>query len=198
MDQEFEWRARLAAFDWIRDLGAPASEVSRSVLARGFELDGRRVSLVGPEGIWTPAGFRTPISITTSPSGPYTDHVDAVANRIRYAYREGDADQRANLGLRRAMAEQTPLIYFYRTDPGHYLVSFPVYVVGDDRASRTVLVKVDESWAVATPDVSDSAVLVDLHSDANTRLGSCANGCFRLSSVDGWWTRIESAVHCAA
>jgi putative restriction endonuclease len=154
MVQDFEWRARLATFDLLRDLGAPASEVSRSVLARGFELDGRRVSLVGPEGIWTPAGFRTPISITTSPSGPYTDRVDAVGNRIRYAYREGDPDQRANLGLRRALAEGTPLVYFFRTDPGHYLATFPVYIVADDRPSRAVLVKVDEAWAVAAPEAS--------------------------------------------
>jgi len=160
--EDFEWRARLAAFEWLRDLNAPTSEVTRSILSRGFDLNGRRVSLVGPEGIWSPAGFRVPLSITTIPSGPYTDHVDGVGNRIRYAYRDGDPDQRANQGLRRAMADETPLIYFYRTDPGHYLATFPVYVVGDDRLSRTVVVKVDESWAISTPRSSQPTIQIEV------------------------------------
>lgn len=143
-----EWRARLAAFQWLAELGAPEAELTRRSLTRGFDLDGVRVPLAGPQGIWSPAGFRVPLSITTIPSGPYSDHVDRASNLLRYSYRGTDLTHRDNVGLRRAITDRTPLIYFYRTDPGHYLANFPVFVVGDDPAALLFSVQVDEAWAV--------------------------------------------------
>lgn len=156
-----EWRARFAAFEWLTELGAPNVELTRASLARGFDLDGVRVPLLGPQGIWSPAGFRVPLSISTIPSGPYSDHVDRDSNRLRYAYRGNDLAHRDNLGLRRALAERTPLVYFYRTDPGHYLANFPVYVVADDPTALMFSVTVDEAWvlrgqAPATVDLADT------------------------------------------
>ena len=152
-----EWRVRLAAFQWLSDLGAPDQELTRSTLARGFELDGIRIPLLGPQGIFSPAGFRIPLSIATIPSGPYADTVDRAANRLRYAYRGTDVNHRDNVGLRQAMATKTPLVYFYRTDPGYYLANFPVYVVGDDAQALMFSVKVDEAWTIAEPDRENAA-----------------------------------------
>lgn len=154
MDVDREWRARLAAFQWLSDLGAPEQELTRTMLTRGFELDGVRVPLLGPQGIWSPAGFRVPLSIATIPSGPYSDRVDPSANRLRYAYRASHPDHRDNAGLRRAILERTPLVYFFRTDPGHYLATFPVYVESDDRSSAMFAVKVDEVWVLENRSVT--------------------------------------------
>jgi putative restriction endonuclease len=148
-----EWRARLSAFEWLKDLGPPGIELTRATLSRGFDLDGVRVPLVGPQGIWSPAGFHVPLSISTIPSGPYFDHVDPTANNLRYAYRGTDVEHRDNVGLRRAITERTPLIYFYRTDPGLYLATYPVYVIGDDRRALMFSVKVDEAWVLSDPGV---------------------------------------------
>ena len=49
-----------------------------------------------------------------------------------------------NVGLRRAMAMQTPLIYFYGLVPGQYTAAWPVFVVSDDPASLTFTIAVDE------------------------------------------------------
>lgn len=155
-----EWRARLAAFQWLAELGAPQAELTRRSLERGFDLDGVRVPLVGPQGIWSPAGFRVPLSITTIPSGPYPDHVDRASNLLRYSYRGTDLAHRDNVGLRRAMAERTPLVYVYRTDPGHYLVNFPVFVVGDDPAALLFSVQVDEAWTL-TAQMRPAQELID-------------------------------------
>jgi putative restriction endonuclease len=156
-----EWRARHAAFEWLIELGAPRSEITRAMLTRGFELDGIRIPLLGPQGIWSPAGFRVPLSIATIPSGPYADRVDINSNQLRYSYRGTDPEHRDNVGLRRAMGQGTPLIYFFRTDPGHYLANWPVYVVGDDRAALTFSVKFDETWVLeGTP--ADARELVDV------------------------------------
>jgi putative restriction endonuclease len=142
-----EWRARLAAFEWLSDLGAPEGEVSRTLLVRGFDLDGVRIPLVGPQGIWKPAGFQIPLSIATIPSGPYHDRVDET-RRLRYAYRGSDPNHRDNVGLRLAKDQKTPLIYFYRTDPGRYLATYPVYVVDDDPRQLAFWVEVDHAWAL--------------------------------------------------
>ena len=147
-----EWRARLAAFQWLADLGAPRSELTRASLTRGFDLDGVRVPLLGPQGIFSPAGFKIPLSIATVPSGPYADAVDQAGNQLRYAYRGVDRNHRDNVGLRRAMATKTPLVYFFRTDPGYYLSQFQVYVVGDDPAALMFNVKVDEPWVITAPE----------------------------------------------
>jgi len=156
---DFEWRARIAAFDWLADLGAPASELTRETLTRGFDLDGRRVALLGPQGIWKPAGFQLPLSIATIPSGPYSDRWDAASNRLRYSYRGTNPNHRDNVGLRLASTHKTPLIYFFRTEPGHYLATFPVYVVGEDRGDLAFWVQVDELWSLTAP--ADAAVTPD-------------------------------------
>jgi putative restriction endonuclease len=122
------------------------------MLSRGFQLDGVSIPLVGPSGIWRPAGFEIPLSIATIPSGPYADRFDEATNRLRYAYRGTDPNHRDNVGLRRAREQNTPLIYFYRTDPGSYLATFPVYVVGDDPRQLMFWIQVDEAWAVAQPE----------------------------------------------
>lgn len=47
---------RAAAFDWLSEQVARHGDVlPRPVLAEGFELDGRRVPLLGPQGIFKPA-----------------------------------------------------------------------------------------------------------------------------------------------
>lgn len=148
---DFEWRARVAAFQWLSELGAATNELKRTQLARGFELNGVRIPMLGPQGIFSPAGFRMPLSIVTIPTSGYADTPDGGDNLLRYAYRGTDASHRDNVALRRAKDTNTPLVYLFRTDPGYYLASYPVYVVGDDPASLMFTVKVDTPWSVTQP-----------------------------------------------
>ena len=55
MSDELDQRVRLAAFQWLRAQMDVIGEVlPRSVLGEGFVLDGRRVPLLGPQGIFKP------------------------------------------------------------------------------------------------------------------------------------------------
>ena len=125
---------RTAAFAWLRQHMAQRDEtVSRPTLERGFEYEGTRVRLVGPQGIFKPAQIRYfPLSITTTTSGPYADSFDAEGNYLQYSYRGTDPEHHENRRLRDAMTSRIPLIYFFSTVPGWYLAVFPVFVVGDD------------------------------------------------------------------
>jgi putative restriction endonuclease len=69
-------RVRLAAFERLQSQVDFHGEVlPRSVLETGFDFEGEKVRLVGPQGIFKPKQISTvPLFITTAPKGPYSDH----------------------------------------------------------------------------------------------------------------------------
>jgi putative restriction endonuclease len=80
-----------------------------------------------------------PLSITTTPKGPYNDSFGS-DGYLRYAYRGTDPEHRDNVGLRASLTHQVPLVYFHGFMPGKYVAAWPVYVVGDDlRGLRNTL-----------------------------------------------------------
>jgi putative restriction endonuclease len=125
-------KIRLAAFDWLsKQIRIHGDEVlPRELLAQGFEFEGQRIPLLGPQGIFKPRLLELPLSITTVPNGPYSDEPDKDGNWI-YKYRGTDLNHRDNTGLREAMKRQVPLIYFIGMRPGRYLATFPVFIVAD-------------------------------------------------------------------
>lgn len=139
-------RVRAAAFEWLADQVARQGDVLlRPVLAGGFPLDGARVPLVGPQGIFKPQVLRgAPLSITTAPAGPYDDSFGA-DGLLRYRYRGMDPQHPDNRGLRLAMERQLPLVYLHGIVPGKYLAAWPVFVVADEPAGLTFSVAVDDA-----------------------------------------------------
>ncbi|MGH7697859.1 MAG: HNH endonuclease [Candidatus Dormibacteria bacterium] len=142
-------RIRAAAFDFVAQLGRRWGEVlPLAELRRGFELDGRRVPLIGPQGIFKPAVLDLPLSITTVPAvpgkpAPYPDQLGS-DGYIHYSYRGRDPQHPDNRGLRAVMRQRLPLIYFYGVLPGQYLAQCPVLVVGDDPARLAFTVAVED------------------------------------------------------
>ena len=126
----------------------------RTLLADGFPLDGARVPLLSPKGIFKPRVLReAPLSITTAPNGPYDDAFGP-NDLLRYRYRGEDPEHPDNRGLRFAMQERLPLVYLHGLVPGRYVPAWPVFVVGDHRDGLTFTVAVDEErhrWPVARP-----------------------------------------------
>jgi putative restriction endonuclease len=155
---EHDALVRAAAFAFLEDLTArsPNGILDRATLARGLELGGRRVPLLGPEGIFKPAVLpEMPLSITTVPvkegrPRPYEDRIESEG--LLYRYRRGDPQHPDNAGLRTAMSRQVPLIYFHGLVPGKYLAAWPAYIVGDDPASLTFRVALDDRRVLGMED----------------------------------------------
>lgn len=151
---EHDARVRTAAFTFLNKLRDIYRDVfPRTVLAGGFEFEGRRVPLLNPQGIFKPAILSLPLSITTSPpserkKATYVDEI-GTGGLIRYKYRKDGPEHPDNLGLRRVMEQQLPLIYFRGLVPGRYFGAWPVYIVGDDRATETFSVAVDDRIVTA-------------------------------------------------
>jgi putative restriction endonuclease len=139
---------RLVAFEWLNKLAIIHGDVfPRSLLAKGFEYQGNRITLLGPQGIWKPQLMDYPISIVTTTGGPYEDsHTDD--GFLKYRYRGSDPYHPANVGLREVMRQKKPLIYFFSIVKGRYLATWPVYIIDDDIANLSFTVALDNQLAL--------------------------------------------------
>jgi len=155
-------RVRVAAFRFLEEQTRLRGEVlPREVLARGFDFEGQRVPLIGPQGIFKPAILpEIPLSITTVPvvegrPRPYDDEFTQ-QDVLRYRYRGTDPGHRDNAGLRLAMERKKPLVYLYGVVQGRYMPQWPVYIVRDDPPSLSFTVAVDDRRLAVSPDFAVS------------------------------------------
>ena len=120
----------MAAFAFLTDQVQRHGEVlPRDVLAAGFQFESQRVPLIGLQGIFKPALMDLPLSLTSVPpvegrERPYDDELGH--DGLLYRYRGTDPGHRDNIGLRQAMAHQSPLIYLHGVVPGKYMPVWPV------------------------------------------------------------------------
>lgn len=144
-DRRHDARVRSAAFDWLASRVDELGDVlPRALLAEGFRLDGERVPLLGPQGIFKPRVMELPLSITTAPRGPYDDAFGP-DGLLEYRYRGTDPNHRDNVGLRTVLQRGLPLVYFHGVVPGKYVAAWPVFIVGDRPDRLTFIVAVDDA-----------------------------------------------------
>lgn len=135
---------RKTVFEWLEAQSTLYGDVlPRSLLQEGVPFFQQKVHIIGPQGIFKPRLMEVPISIATTPSGPYTDAFGA-DGLLQYRYRGTDPNHRDNRGLRFAMKESLPLVYFHGIVPGRYLTVWPVYIVSDAPDDLTFTVAVDD------------------------------------------------------
>lgn len=140
---------RLATFDFLTNQTVAFGDVlSRELLQKGFVFQGERVPLMAPRGIFKPRIMDLPLSITTTPHGPYQDAFTS-DGLLAYKYRGTNPSHPDNEGLRKAMTMQAPLVYLHGIVSGKYLAIWPVYIVGDAPPSFTFRVAVDDAAYLA-------------------------------------------------
>jgi putative restriction endonuclease len=122
---------RTAAFQWVeKQVNLHGGFIPRNLLDQGFEYQGKRITLTGPQGIWKPALMELPLSIYSRPDGPYPDFMIDDGFLV-YRYRGTELNHKDNVGLRTVMNRRIPLIYFYRVEKGKCLARWPVYIEED-------------------------------------------------------------------
>jgi putative restriction endonuclease len=162
-------KIRLAAFNWLEEQSAIFEDVfPRNVLAKGFYFEGIYIPLVSPQGIFKPRQFEYPLSISSTPKGPYSDSFDN-NNLLVYRYRGTDRYHRDNIGLRNAMTDRVPLVYFYGIIPGKYYATWPVYIVDDNPDALSFKVAVDDKKSLNQINQEASNMISDNFIDARRR-----------------------------
>ena len=121
---------RVAALAWLAQATMDGEvAVSRDQLASDFTIGGSRFPLIDRgRGIRKPAGWDAALSITTSvpKSGrarPYDD-AEGTDGLHRYKLRRDDRGRAENQGLREAMRQRLPLIWFYGIEPSLFQAIF--------------------------------------------------------------------------
>ncbi len=142
---DIDLQVRLAAFNWLSEqVNIHGDVLPRKLLEQGFEFQGQRIPLVAPQGIFKPKILDLPLSITTAPKGPYDDYFGK-DDFLIYRYRGTDPNHRDNVGLRKVFELKRPLVYLHGIEPGKYLATWPVYIIGDDQSNLTFRVAVDDA-----------------------------------------------------
>ena len=144
VDWQYDAQVRNATFAWLTSKSAEFNDLlPHALLKQGFEFRGRRIYVIGPQGIFKPATLSVPLSITTSTTGGYQDEFGD-DDLLRYSYRKTGPDHHDNVGLREAMRRGLPLVYFHGVIRGRYVAVWPVFVVDDSRATETFSVAFDD------------------------------------------------------
>jgi putative restriction endonuclease len=145
MEDSNSYKIRIAAFEWLREQVIIYDDVlPHHLLFHEFIYAGERVPLLGAQGIWKPKLInKYPLSITSIPESNYSDGLIS-DNRLHYSYRGTDPNHRDNVGLREAMKDRIPLIYFQRIVKGKYLVHWPVYIVDDEPNELRFTIEADQ------------------------------------------------------
>jgi putative restriction endonuclease len=160
-----EWFVRRTVFSWLDTAVEQYGDILPSAVLRGgVPIDGERLRLMGPQGIFKPAALAYPLSITTAPvvvgrDRPYEDEVGE-DGLLLYRYRGADPRHHENVGLRETMRLQLPLVYFHGVSRGEYVAQYPVFVTADDPGSLTFTVAVDDPSLIRpdlSPDIVDMA-----------------------------------------
>lgn len=156
--RDHDQAVRLAAFDFL-SMVIDDNEVLRyERLSRGFEFEGIRVPLIGPQGIFKPRILDLPLSIATAPpkpgkEPPYADELTS-AGELKYRYRGPDPHHRDNVGLRGLMEMRRPLIYLHGVVPGEYLACWPVFIVEDRPRELAVLVSLESGQRIGSSSIA--------------------------------------------
>ncbi len=167
---------RLAVFKWLKDTEQFTGGVYRGIdLNKGINVAGRTLTLKGPTGIWKPAGFELPLSITTSKKGPYDLDEIGFDGLLTYAYRGTNSQHRDNVGLRDALRTRTPLIYFKEVHNHRYQAIWPVIVLEDHPESLYFRAAIDPAYENLRPGIeftetAPSPLDVRRYAWANTRI----------------------------
>lgn len=129
-----------------------------------FTFDGKMFRLVDPtRGIRKPRELSSALSIMTTyraegSDRPYEDEVGG-DGFLRYKWSGIDPDHMDNRGLRAAMVQQVPLIWFYGVGVGRFQPIYPVYLVDEEPEKHQFVVAIDSARDLHRPDSPVEATL---------------------------------------
>jgi putative restriction endonuclease len=170
-------QVRAAALSWLQEttLGGTVP-ISREQLANDFRIAGERFPLIDRgRGIRKPIGWQAALSImTTVPKSggprPYADE-EGRDGLHRYKLRRDDRGRSENEGLRAALRDQLPLIWFYGIKPSLFQAIFPVYLADEEPAlDQFVLALTDDQRRVRPGSVVEETLRRYLITETKRRL----------------------------
>lgn len=154
---DFDSRLRREAMAWLTVRTNDGLEpISRQDLL-DFTFEGGMFRLMDPtRGIRKPKQLSSALTISTTyrPPGakrPYEDQV-GTDGLLRYKWSTTDPANMDNRGLRAAMEQGVPLIWFYGVGPSLYQPIFPVYIVAEEPEQHQFVIDTEVARDLHRPD----------------------------------------------
>lgn len=148
---------RAAALVWLNEVTLGGTvPVSRGQLANDFSFADQRFPLIDRgRGIRKPVGWQAALSITTAVAKPgfarpYDDDEGPDGLR-RYKLRRDQRGSAENAGLRIALRDQLPIIWFYGVAPSIFNAIFPVYLTAEEPQLNQFVLALTEDQRTVTP-----------------------------------------------
>lgn len=140
---------RTEAMQWLAAMTQDGlGPIRYDALHSDFVFRGERQPLKDRQlGIFKPKDLQAALSITTTyrpadAARPYDD-VPGVDGLHRYKWQGADPQKFTNQGLRVAMEQRLPLIWFWGVAQGIYKAIFPVYLVAEEPDQQQFVVATD-------------------------------------------------------
>jgi len=174
MGQSWDTKVRTRAFQWLDEVSTPFEDVLPwAILKQSFNIDGKRVPLVAPNGIFIPKGCIYPLSILSVLDGPYPDRFED-NHHFSYRYRGQDPYHRDNVGLRNAMQDNVPLIHLFGIAESRYKAIRPVFVTNDDPGRLTFTIMADVAGAFENEVLTESQVADPVRTELRRQYATAA------------------------
>lgn len=150
---------RTSAIEWLLMRSLNGEEPLTREEIKDFRFDGAPFPIQSTQnGIRKPQGWQAALSVytvfrTESQERPYADDIGP-DGLVRYAWRGNNPNHPENVGLRRAMELQLPIVWFVGVSmsPARYQVVAPVYVIAEEPAhQRFVFAPVEDGAFLPAP-----------------------------------------------
>lgn len=163
-NDDFDSRLRHEAMAWLTvRTNDGLDSVSRQDLL-DFTFEGEMFRLMDPtRGIRKPRQLSSALSISTTyrPSGakrPYEDEMGS-DGLLRYKWSTTDSNNMDNRGMRAAMEEGVPLIWFYGVGPSLFQPIYPVFIVAEEPEQHQFVIATEVARDLYLPDSPAEAQL---------------------------------------
>ena len=149
LDPDTDRQLRAAAYAYLDRLAGDGRSLVRQEDLGPFSFNGSPVRLMATQqGIWKPRQLDAALSFRTvyasDPSKrPYDDEPGS-DGFLRYKWRGVDPKHPDNRGLRQAMEQELPLIWFQGVSSGVYLPIYPVWLADEEPAAQQFVVSLSE------------------------------------------------------
>jgi putative restriction endonuclease len=145
----FDQRLRWAAFSFLEQLASNGKPLVRQVDLEDFRFEGQPFRLMATQqGIWKPKQLSAALSFNTvftrDPSKRPYDDDPGEDGFLRYKWQGFDPQNFNNRGMRKAMLQGLPLIWFQGVAPGVYLPICPVWLADEEPHAHQFVVSLDQ------------------------------------------------------
>jgi putative restriction endonuclease len=146
----FDQRLRWAAISFLQQLALDGKPVVRQSDLGAFTFEGQSIRLMATQqGIWKPRQLTAALSFSTVYTGdpskrPYNDD-PGPDGFLRYKWQGLDPLNFNNRGMREAMIQGLPLIWFHGVASGVYLPICPVWLADEEPESQQFVVSLEDA-----------------------------------------------------